>query len=204
MAAQFSAAVDVCALEDLAANLRITLRVLLDLDIGWSRKDGAWTFPLRDAIGNTVGINRRYANGKKCIIAGGHVGLYLPTGIDAAAQLLVAEGATDCAALLDLGFSAVGRFSCDTCSRHVVKLTQRIQPRELIVVADHDEPGQRGAETLASTALVYVPLVRIIMPPTGIKDVRQWKQAGATSSDVKAAISGSATRHLKVKRHAAR
>ena len=199
MAARFSAAVGAGELRIPARDLSITTARLHRLYIGWSRKDRAWTFPLREADGGIVGINRRFANGDKRIIAGGKVGLYLPDDIEGADRLLVAEGGTDAAALLDMGFAAVGRFSCNTSSWHIVELVQRIRPTEVVAIADHDGPGQRGAELLASTLVLHVPKVSIITTPATIKDVRAWRWVGATSQDIKRAIEAAQPRVLSMR-----
>jgi len=57
-----------------------------------------------------------------------------------------------------------------------------------VIVADADDPGQHGADDLASVLVLYVRRLRIIRPPDGIKDARAWKQAGATATDLRAAI----------------
>lgn len=56
------------------------------------------------------------------------------------------------------------------------------------MVADADTPGMRGARTLATALITYVSRVQVITPPEGIKDVRAWKQAGATHHAIQNAI----------------
>jgi hypothetical protein len=68
----------------------------------------------------------------------------------------------------------------------------------VVVVADSDPPGQRGAENLARQLVAYVPAVRRITPPTGIKDAREWLQAGATAADVLRAIAAAPVRKLTI------
>jgi len=113
--------------------------------------------------------------------------------------LLIAEGATDTAALLDLGFNAVGRPSCTGGVKLLVELVKRLVALEVVIVADADVPGQRGANNLAAVLVAYSPAVRIITPPAGVKDARSWKQAGATSADVQAAIDAAPVRRLVVR-----
>jgi hypothetical protein len=69
----------------------------------------------------------------------------------------------------------------------------------VVVVADADEPGRRGAEKLASVLRVYVPGVRVIEPPDGVKDVRAWKRAGATRADVEHLIQAAPARRPTVR-----
>src|SRR5262249_26603719 len=161
------------------------------LGIGWSNEHRAWSFPMQDASGRVVGIRLRAPRGAKFAVKGGHEGLFLPataTLVGPGSQLLIVEGATDTAALLDMGVqNGVGRPCCMGGVKLLVGLV-RLRQRPEVVVADGDEPGQRGAEHLASILLAYVPAVRLIRPPNGIKDARAWLQAGGTEKDVLDAI----------------
>jgi DNA primase len=47
----------------------------------------------------------------------------------------------------------------------------------VIIVADRDDAGRRGAERLRD-ALLIVAVVRIVSPPQGIKDARAWVCSG--------------------------
>jgi DNA primase len=153
---------------------------------------------MSDAAGQVVGIRLRGDNGRKWAVPGSREGLFLPAGLTAGGRLLVCEGATDTAACLDWGFPAIGRPSCTGGVRHLVELVKRLVPTDVVVVADADAPGQRGAENLARQLVAYCPTVRVIAPSTGIKDARAWLQAGATAADVLAAIGAAPVRRLKV------
>ena len=111
---------------------------------------------------------------------------------------VVAEGPTDTAALLDLGFQAVGRPSAMGGMRLLVEAALKWRPREVVIVADDDGPGQRGAANLARQAAVYCEVVRVITPPGGAKDARGWKRAGANSADLQRAIEAAKPRRLEV------
>jgi DNA primase len=137
-------------------------------------------------------------SGRKLSVKGGKEGLFVPTDLDVDARLLVTEGPSDCAALLDLGFSAVGRPSCMGGVKLLMELVKLRQPADMVVIADGDAPGQRGAESLAAVLVACTPAVRVIAPPAGVKDVRQWKQRGATAADVAAAIDAAAVRRLQI------
>jgi len=123
----------------------------------------------------------------------------LPTVPDVGTDLLlIAEGPTDTAAILDLGFSAVGRPSCTGGVNLLVELVRTLKPSGVVIVADGDAPGQRGAETLATVLVAYSASVRIIAPPSGVKDAREWKRSGATSADVQQTIDAAPVRKLSV------
>jgi DNA primase len=146
-----------------------------------------------------MGIRLRLPNGGKLSVRGGHEGLFVPNFLKPRGRLLVAEGPTDTAALLDLGFSAVGRPSCTGGVKLLVELVQQHRPGGVVIVADADAPGRRGAERLAAVLVAYCRKVRIIMPPDGVKDMRDWKRRGATTADVNAAIDKAQVQRLAVR-----
>jgi hypothetical protein len=194
-------AVDPGRLHQFARSLGLSADSLSSLAIGWSADQRAWSFPMRNATGVVVGIRLRRPSGFKFAVTGSKEGLFLPAGAldSAGGRLLVCEGPTDTAALLDLGFLAVvGRPSCTGGIKLLVEMARR-RPSEIVVVADGDEPGQRGADALASILAAYVPAVRVITPPTGIKDARAWKRAGATRQELEQLIVASAVRRLTVR-----
>jgi len=183
----------------LAGSLGVTPYSLFRLAAGWSPDRHCWSFPMTDAAGRVLGIRLRRPDGRKLAVRGGREGLFVPAGLAAAGgRLLVCEGPTDTAALLDLGFAAVGRPSCTGGVKLLVELVGQRQPAEVVIVADGDQPGQRGANALAVSLAAYVPGVRIITPPVGIKDARAWRQAGATAADVAVAIDAAPVRRLTI------
>jgi DNA primase len=155
---------------------------------------------MTDSEGNVVGIRLRAPNGRKWSVRGGQEGLFIPADETVAGErLLICEGPTDTAALLDLGFSAVGRPSCTGGVTLLAELVKHHRPAEVVIVADADAPGQRGAESLAAVLLAYSAAVRVIAPPSGVKDARAWKQAVATAADVLARIDAATIRKLTIK-----
>lgn len=199
MAADFRAAVAFPSLNHVAEFLGPSVESLTRLGVGWSAKHRAWAFPMQDAVGNVLGIRLRLPGGKKLSVKGGNEGLFLPEGFDVAGGvLLIAEGATDTAALLDLGFSAVGRPSCSGGVKLLVEFVRKHRPVGVVIVADGDEPGRRGAEALAAVLVAYCPEVRVIAPPAPFKDARAWRQGGATAADVRTAIAAAPARRLAV------
>jgi hypothetical protein len=197
LAAEYRAAVQPQALARLAVNLGVSAESLGRLGIGWASRYCSWSFPMIDAAGIVLGIRLRRPDGSKLSVKGGHDGLFIPEALDID-QLLIAEGPTDCAALLDLGFNAVGRPNCAGGVKLLVELVQRLAVPEVVIVADGDGPGQRGANSLASVLLAYCPAVRIVTPPDGIKDARAWKCAGATAAEMLAMIDAAPIRKLKI------
>lgn len=197
---EFRSAVDRDQLESLANKLGLSIASLQRLRIGWSSRSCAWSFPMGDSSGRARGIRLRTWAGQKFSVRGGHEGLFIPTDLESGGALLVAEGPTDTAALLDLGFAAIGRPSCRGGVELIVELIRRHRPRELTIVADRDEPGQHGASALASRLVSYTSKLRVITPPEGIKDARAWLRSGATHESVLQVIE--AAERFRVRAHA--
>jgi hypothetical protein len=176
----------------LAATLGVSERSLGRLGAGWSARHRASTFPMRDGAGHVVGIRLRGTDGRKWAVKGSRQGIFFSDTLNTCAdRLLICEGPTDCAALLDLGFDVIGRPSCNSGNGSVLSLVLadwRFVAREVVIVADNDSPGQRGAWKLATMLVSYVSCVRIFAPPDGIKDAREWVQSGATRFDIEFAI----------------
>jgi hypothetical protein len=159
---------------------------------------------MTDAAGTVRGIRLRGTDGRKWAVRGGREGLFVPEHIATDAPLVIVEGATDTAALLDLDFSSVGRPSCSGGVRLLIDLVEAWHPQQVIVIADGDAPGQRGARYLASRLVGYVPDgVWIVTPPRGVKDARAWVCSGATRLDVLDAIEAAPTMTLTYARRAA-
>jgi hypothetical protein len=198
LAADFRRAVKPEALGRLAATLGLSPESLQRLRVGWSARHRAWAFPMRDASARTVGIRLRLAGGRKLSVKGGREGLFIPTGLQPGGRLFVCEGPTDTAACLDWGFRAVGRPSCTGGVKYLAELVRRLAPAEVVIVADGDPPGQQGAERLASTLAAYVPMLRVITPPSRVKDARAWRASRVTSGDVTAEIERAPVRRLGI------
>jgi 5S rRNA maturation endonuclease (ribonuclease M5) len=167
LAAQYRRDVDPGRLCQLATALGLTTGRLLSLGIGWSGEHGAWSFPMRAPEGTVLGIRLRRPNGFKFAVKGGREGLFLPDRGDSESKtLLICEGSTDAAALLDMGFAdVVGRPSCSGGIKLLVALVSARKPAEVVIVADGDEPGRRETDNLASVLVAYAPAVRVIAPP---------------------------------------
>jgi hypothetical protein len=189
-------------LYQLAVSLGLSVASLCHFGIGWSVEHRAWSFPMTDGDGNVLGIRLRRPNGYKFAVTGSKEGLFIPSTVDedTSSPLMVPEGPTDAAALLDMGYwNVVGRPSCTGGIKLLVELVRRRQPREVVIVSDSDEPGRRGADHLASVLVAYAPAVRVIAPPEGVKDARDWLRAGGSRRDLDEAIRAAAVRRLVIR-----
>lgn len=176
--------------------------------VGRSRFYGAWCFPMRDGAGAVVGIRlRRYGTGDKFSVAGSRDGLFYDPALEAeetfargirGRELVVVEGASDCAAGYAVGLPCVGRSSCATGADALRALCARLGATRLTVVADNDRskarvvagapgrPPERmrirpGAEGAARLARALGRVWRVVTPPA--KDLRDWVRAGCTAGE---------------------
>ncbi len=99
-------------------------------------------------------------------------------------MLFVCEGPTDTAAMLDLGFSAVGGRVAVALQVMRKRMSNSTVRSVVVIVADNDEPGVNGANRLAEDLRSVCKSLKVISPPARYKDVRSWKLAGATRERV--------------------
>jgi hypothetical protein len=173
--------------ERLATTLGVSQESLLRLGIVWAAPHRAWAFPMCDALRVTTGIRLRAENGQKWAVRGSRNGLFWPDALAGSGPLLLGEGPTDVAALLDLGYDAIGRPSCAGTIEMAVDAVRRLHHRLVVVVADADGPGVEGADRLAEALTEAGRRPKVIRPLQG-KDARAWVQAGATRAVVDSAI----------------
>lgn len=172
----------------------------IDREIGlprWSlramrcgRYSGVLGFPMEDPRGKTIGVRLRLENGRKFCIRGSRNGLFVPHVIMPQHDFLfVCEGGTDCAALTSLELTAIGRFSNVGGREMLIEYLKGIR-REIVIFKDRDEKEQaregtkRGADELAAALIAIGENVRMIAPPRGYKDAREWIRNGATAEAI--------------------
>jgi hypothetical protein len=186
-------------LPELAEKLGVSVVSLDALDAGWRPESSAWSFPMRDDAGRLTGLRLRGRDGRKFSLTGGHEGLFIPAGQGKTDQLLACEGPTSLAALMDLGFPAVGRPSCYGAVEMLGRYAMSLGVRELVIVGDKDEiktrpdgsqfrPGIDGAMAAAKSLSSFRMTVKVLICPV-VKDCRDWLHAGATHDIVRTAIS---------------
>lgn len=149
---------------------------------------GHWKIHERDEMGEVIGTAYRNADGSKHFERGGRRGLILEWPLDTYAgsspadPVFVCEGASDTAAMLQLGLDAVGVPMAGQCGDMLAAL---LKGRHAVIVTDDDEAGERGAEKIAQQLVIACESVRIITPPEEGKDAREALQNGATADDFK-------------------
>ena len=171
-------------LSEYADRLGVPTAALIRLEAGYCERARAVTFPMRTDRYRVVGILLRNLDGRKWCIRGSRLGLFLPYLGDPD-PLMICEGATDTAAMIGLGYAALGRPSCRGSVGYVLRLVYHLACREIVIVADRDRPGYAGAQALGRQLCRAVGRVRLIVPPDRtVKDVRGWIRNGATRADV--------------------
>lgn len=170
--------------------------------VGWL--PGTHSFPMRGEDGRIIGLRLRNVEGQKWAITGSRNGLFFdPGGLLAARTVYLCEGPTDQAALFDLGVYPVGRFSNSGGIDMLRSLLSRTKP-DVVIVSENDgrddckfcehnyclacQPGKVGADMVAAGLWGRVKSIKIIDPLKG-KDVRAWKQHGATAQTLAAVVS---------------
>lgn len=173
-------------LHHLSEQLGVSAESLSRLSIGWDGK--AYTFPMKSGYtGKIIGIRRRFPNGQKFTLTRSKTGLFIPADLPPAESLcLICEGPTDTAAALDLGFSAIGRPNCNSLIQMTASAVAGC--KEVVIAADNDAAGKDGAEKLSNYLAVRCRKVKVVCPPAGIKDLRQWLQRGLTADCLKQII----------------
>lgn len=96
---------------------------------------------------------------------------------DSDSPVVVVEGASDTAAVLGIGLVAIGRPSNTGGLEEAAAL---LRGRSVIIVGENDEktdgswPGKHGVNKTLSALKPVCPSIRIIYPPDGHKDIREW------------------------------
>lgn len=158
-------------------------------DVDMQRRGGVWSFPMRNQFGSVCGIRLRAEDGFKFAVTGSTNGLFIPRDLAGPVDRLVfGEGESDTAALLDLGFTAVGKPGAGNADAMAIALVTNLRPRSVVIVGDNDETGRTKAWSLGTRLASRQPDVRVIFPPAGVKDAREWKKRGADGAAVEAVI----------------
>ena len=164
--------------EGLAFGLGLDGASFAALDVRYDAAKECMSFPMRNPQGEITGLRYRHlTTGRKWSEKGSRDGLFMPREPERTEHLVITEGPTDTAAALSLGLNAVGRSSCLSGVSLIRDLVHARQIRRVTIVADHDRPGMDGAHRLAAALPV---LSRILVPPEGIKDMRDWYRQGLT------------------------
>ncbi len=195
---QYESALSPNRLRWLANDLGLPAETLRQFRVGWCEQQQSYSFPMSNGEWKVTGIRLRRPGGFKFAEKGSDGnGLFLPTDPGPPDPLFILEGPTDAAAAVALGFAAIGRPSCFGGKKHLYTLVRRSSPDNVVIIADADGPGRKGAEQLAN-ALATLAAVRVIQPPEPHKDMRAWYKAGATIAEVERLIDSASVRRVDI------
>lgn len=185
--AEMEKAIDADRIRRHAAELGVTAQSLAALSIGWSDRHDAFAFPMRNCLGQIVGIRLRNQAGDKWAVNGSRNGLFIPS-CKFDSECWIVEGPTDTAAALSIGLPTIGRPSATACVDTTVAFCRRFAL--VNIVGDYDQTGQAGATKLADVLASAGVMVRVLYPTNG-KDMRAWVQSGVSEDQVKAVAQNS-------------
>ena len=182
---------------ELALDLGVSVASMDALFVGLHGRASTW--PMRDHHGRMIGMRLRYPKAKRAI-PGSRNGLFIPS-LPEQELVLVTEGESDLAAALTLDFFGIGRPGCAGGTNLIVRWLRARSPRDVVIVADMDEPGILGAVELGKAVLPFANSTRVVFPPPHAKDLRAAVRAGATNADVQSWIAAAPSiEHLMERR----
>ena len=181
------------SIESLSSSWGLSEAPVASLGVVWIGSHQAYGIPMRNERGKVIGIQLRTTE-SKWTIRGSELGIFCNWPI-LSKRVFVCEGASDTAAMISLGFEAVGRANCGTGFPILQKM---LADREVVIVSDNDPPtlmpngkwvtpGQDGAILLAEKLKGHVNSVKIITPVAPFKDARAWINSGVSRDTIEAA-----------------
>lgn len=138
-------------------------------NIGAKIGNGSIGFPLWNEKWDMVGIHKRP---QKKNVRGSRVGIFGSPDMINTDVFYITEGVTDLICILAMGLRGIGRFSANSCVGIIKSLTSDKKYDRIVIVADNDNEGKRGAERLRHTLSDKKPL--ILYPPSQCKDLKEW------------------------------
>ena len=164
------------SLEKYARELGVTTDSLDRLEIGFDTY--CYTFPMRSADGEIVGIRTRPLKGGKLTMPGGRLGLFIPGGVTPGNLQIINEGESDVAVALSAGFAAIGVPSAGAAVEDVVEFVSQNLVACPCIIGDNDAVGTSGADKLADALRDANIPCRVLIPPDPYADLRDWMNKG--------------------------
>jgi DNA primase len=89
--------------------------------------------------------------------------------------IIITEGVSDTATTVDLGLNVIGRLSANCCEDIITNMIVKLGTKDIIILimADGDEAGIKGATKLATYLKPCSEYVKILVPLKG-GDLREW------------------------------
>ena len=163
----------------LSDELGLSIATMKTMKVGWDGSQSRYMFPMRNDAGDIVGIRTREQDSKRSVSGSDGNGLFFIPALLVSDYLIVCEGPTDMAALVDAGFgSTIGKPSCKLGDKYVVEIIRQLNPDAVLLIPDADAAGLEGFSILANEILqggvLSFDKIDSLTPPQPLKDVRQW------------------------------
>lgn len=188
--------------ERLSSSLGVQLSALEQLLVGrgWDDYRQTWfsSWPEWSASGKVLGIVRRYPDGAKRIMRGGHHGIYFGhLSTELPGPVFLPEGGTDTAALIGIGVNVVGRPSNTGGVEELAKKLKAVR-KPIVVLGERDQretecgcgkcmqcwPGFAGANQTASELGKRLKRRIAVKFLPDAKDARAWAGQHKTATPV--------------------
>jgi len=157
--------------------------------------------PMYNSAGKIIGLQSRGIEGNKKFLKNSNIGVFLgpqPLGQIRPYKMVICEGFSDTATAYSLlrpedgsGFSIyVGRPNCTGGNLTIYDILDRLPAiQKVVFICDRDKVGFEGALKCALGMKDKVDYLKMIVPPEGIKDLREWKRKGLTGKELRGIIS---------------
>ena len=159
-----------------ANKLNVAPIVLYHLGVGYDKKSQFY-FPMFNADFKMIGLKIRAFNGKRWCVPGSRLGVYIPDDFNSSEEVYICEGESDTAAMLNLGYNAIGKASATSC-RNILKELLNCCPI-ITIVSDYDNHGL-GYKESCKLAKLFDSHVNIVLN-RNYKDIRAWIDSGTFS-----------------------
>ncbi len=185
---EYQARISNPSISSLARELGVSEESLRRLAIGFDQH--SYTFPMKNSQGRTIGIRCRPKKDptSKLTAKGSKVGLFIPEGVTAAMLDLICEGESDTAGGLTLGFQVIGKPFAAFAPKMIIEFMRDCPVACPCIVGDNDESGRKNAEALGEALRLAGIPCRVLFPPEGCNDLREWLQQGLTPDELSRAI----------------
>lgn len=167
----------------LSKQLGLSVDTLSKFCVGWDGE--AYTIPCYTGFQEMNGIMRRWPDGSKKWVTRSRNGLFIPKMKSIEGNVFIPEGFSDAAALVELGFRAIGRPNCEVGLEGIKDFIADNPNIAMITVVGDNDPdnvhgdvGQRGAERLVRELYGNKVQLGILDIPKQFKDTRQWCAQG--------------------------
>lgn len=184
MQREFQKALTPSLKSELARILNVEDSTLDLFGVGWSGR--SWAVPMFDKEGRICGLNQRFRNGVKTHFKGSLAasGFFVPRE-QPSKIIAIPEGFSDSASALDFGIGVIGRTSCSCKVSDLIKVLKRQKPEMVLIVADRDHGiGTEWCNRIWRELRPFFATVKTWLPPSGTKDLRQWKSRGGEIWDL--------------------